>query len=195
MKDSLKRLAETTTRMHREGGWVQGRNHFVTNYRSQNMNDFFLELCLILLLFLLLKNAPKKTLSEQMCPKAPQWPPRFLSKVGHVCEQVQKNMKDSLKSLAETTTRMHREGGWVQGRNHFVTKYRSQNMHDFCTSNSTWSRLCFYFSRTLPRRHWAPECAPRLPNDFQNESQIEKKLDFFAKWVMCVNKVQKNMKP
>ena len=29
--------------------------------------------------------------------------------------------------------------------------------------NSTWSCLCFYFSRTLPNRHWAPECVQGSP--------------------------------
>ena len=80
----------------KKGGWVEGRNHFVTNYRSQKMNDFSLELYLMLPLFLLLKNAPKKTLSTKMCPKAPQWPPKrvpnqyktwFFPKVDHVCKQ------------------------------------------------------------------------------------------------------------
>ena len=36
------------------------------------MSDFFFELYLILPLFLLLKNAPKKTLITKMCPKASQ---------------------------------------------------------------------------------------------------------------------------
>ena len=57
---------------HAEAGRVQGINHFVTNYRSQNMSDFFFELHLILPLFLLLKNAPNKTLITKMCPKASQ---------------------------------------------------------------------------------------------------------------------------
>ena len=57
---------------HAEAGRVQGINHFVRNYRSQNVSDFFFELYLILPLFLLLKNAPKKTLITKMCPKASQ---------------------------------------------------------------------------------------------------------------------------
>ena len=132
------------------------------NYRSQNLNCFFFELCMILLLFPLLKNAPKKTLSEQMCPKAPQWPPRFLSKVGHVCKQVQKNMKDSLKSLAETTTRMHREGGRVQGRNHFVTKYRSQNMNDFFLELYL-ILLLFLLLKNAPKQTLSKKMCPKAP--------------------------------
>ena len=62
------------------------------------------------------------------------------------------------------------------------------------SSNSTWSCLCFYFSRSLPRKHWTQKCAPRLPDFLQNQSQIEAKLNSFPKWVMCVSMVQKNMK-
>ena len=62
------------------------------------------------------------------------------------------------------------------------------------SSNSTWSCLCFYFSRSLPRKHWTQRCAPRLPDFLQNQSQIKAKLNSFPKWVMCVSMVQKNMK-
>ena len=60
-----------------EAGRVQGINHFVTNHRSQIMSDFFFELYLILPLFLLLKNAPKKTSVTKMCSQASQWVPKW----------------------------------------------------------------------------------------------------------------------
>ena len=62
------------------------------------------------------------------------------------------------------------------------------------SSNSTWSCLCFYFSRSLPRKHWTQKCPPRLPDFLQNQSQITAKLNSFPQWVMCVSMVQKNMK-
>ena len=155
-----------------EGGWVQGINHFVTNYRSQNISDFFLELYLILPLFLLLKNAPKKTLSTKMCPQAPRWPPKWVpnryktllfSKVGHVCKQGAKK---------------HAKGNFSQS---LLEAFLSLKSEVISSLNSTCSCLYVYFSRTLPRRHLDTQMCPKAPKWAPKWVQNEYKTWLFTK--------------
>ena len=76
-----------------------------------------------------------------------------------------------------------------------LTQSFSAMLHEVISSSkSTCFCISKYFSRTVPRRHGAQKCVPRLPDDLQNESQINTKHHFSVKRTRCVSKVPKNMK-
>ena len=139
---------------HTELGRVQGINHFVTNYRSRNISDFFLELYLILPLFLLLNNAPKKTLSTKMCPKGSPM-----------------TSKMSPKSIQNTTFFQSGPCSKQGAKKHEKVYFSQSVLEAFLSSknevisslNSTCSCLYVFFSRTLPRRHLGTKMCPQAP--------------------------------
>ena len=49
----------------------------------------------------------------------------------------------------------------------------------------------FLLLKNAPKKTLTQKCIPRLPNDLQNESQMDTKLDFFPKWIRCESTVEK----